>query len=367
MRHYLKLLALIIVSVLVFSLMTAGCSASPFSSARKDQLKVIASIYPMADFARKIGGDHVSVVQLIPAGFEPHAWEPSTTDMKTFEEADVFIMSGAGMEMWADKVLSSIRNPSLLTIDTSFDVPLILPGAYSLDGEEAEADHDEAEAEHEHDADEDHDPENETEEHDHDPENETEEHDHDHENETEEHDHDHGSFDPHVWLDPANAKIQMKSICEAFCRADPDHEKDYRANYEKYAADLDALDGEYRAALSSVENPYIVVSHEAFGYLCKAYGLRQIPIRGISADAEPDAARMREIIEMTGRYHVRVIFFEALGSPKVAEAIARETGCETKALHPIGGLTQEQIDAGEDYFSIMRSNLEALNYALTLE
>lgn len=356
MRHYLKLLALIIVSVLVFSLMTAGCSASPFSSARKDQLKVIASIYPMSDFARKIGGDHVSVVQLIPAGFEPHAWEPSTTDMKTFEEADVFIMSGAGMEMWADKVLSSIRNPSLLTIDTSFDVPLILPGAYSLDGEEAEADHDEAEAEHEHDVDEDHDPENET-----------EEHDHDHENETEEHDHNNSSFDPHVWLDPANAKIQMKSICEAFCRADPDHEKDYRANYEKYATDLDALDGEYRAALSSIENPYIVVSHEAFGYLCKAYGLRQIPIRGISADAEPDAARMREIIEMTGRYHVRVIFFEALGSPKVAEAIARETGCETKALHPIGGLTQEQIDAGEDYFSIMRSNLEALHYALTLE
>lgn len=351
MRHDLKLLALIILSVLVFSPMTTGCSASPFSSAREDQLKVIAGIYPMADFARKIGGDYVSVFQMVPAGFEPHAWEPSTTDMKTFEEADVFVMNGAGMEMWADQVLSSIRNTSLIIVDTSREVELIAPGAYSLDATGTELDHDNLEEEH--DADEDHDPETETDEHDHNP-----------GNETEAHEHNNGSFDPHVWLDPANAKIQMKSICEAFCRADPDHEGDYRANYEKYAAELDALDGEYRAALSSLENPYIVVSHEAFGYMCKAYGLRQIPIRGISADAEPDAARMREIIELTERYEIRVIFFEALGSPKVAEAIARETGCETKALHPIGGLTQEQIDAGEDYFSIMRSNLEALKDAL---
>lgn len=335
MRHYRKSLALMIISVLLFSLMAAGCSASPFSSARKDQIKVIASIYPMADFARKIGGDYVSVVQLIPSGFEPHAWEPSTTDMKTFEDADVFIMNGAGMEMWADKILSSIRNTSLLSVDTSFDVPLMISGAYSIDAGEAE-EHNAAEAGTEHE-----------------------------QGTDEEHALEPGSLDPHVWLDPANAKIQMKSICEAFCKEDPDHEENYRANYEKYAADLDVLDDEYRAALSSIENPYIVVSHEAFGYLCKAYGLRQIPIRGISADAEPDAARMREIIELSKEYHVSVIFFEALSSPKVAEAIARETGCETMALHPIGGLTQEQIDSGEDYFSIMRGNLEALTTALS--
>ena len=330
MRHFRKLIALFMVSGLVLSMLTAGCSASPFSSAREDQLKVIASIYPMADFARKIGGDRVSVVQMVPAGFEPHAWEPSATDMRTFEIADVFIMNGAGIEMWTDKVLSSIRNTSLITLDASQDVPLIAPGAYSIDDV-------------------------------------SEKHDGDVGNEdgNEAEDHEHGSSDPHVWLDPANAKIQMKSICDAFCKADPDHEKDYRANYEKYGTELDSLDGEYRAALSSLENPYIVVSHEAFGYLCKAYGFRQIPIRGISADAEPDAARMREIIELTEEYHVRVVFFESLGSPKVAEAIARETGCETRALHPIGGLTQEEIDDGEDYFSIMRSNLEALETALS--
>lgn len=125
------------------------------------------------------------------------------------------------------------------------------------------------------------------------------------------------------------------------------------------------MDKEYRDALGEQESQYIVVSHEAFGYLCKAYGLVQIPIRGISADAEPDAARMREIIEMTEKYKVRVVFFEALGSPKVAEAIAVETGCETLPLHPIGGLTEEQSKAGEDYFSLMRSNLEALVYALS--
>ncbi len=340
MRKSKFILSILLSAGIILPILSVGCADSAFIKARDGQLKVIASIYPMADFATKIGGEHVFVVQLIPSGFEPHAWEPSTLDMSAFEEADVFIYNGAGMEVWSDKVLTAVQNQSLISVNTSADVDLIEPGAYSVTEDSREDDSSESyEDDHNSDA------------------SSGEEHD--------EEDHDHGTYDPHVWLDPRNAKLQMKAICETLCRADPEHEEYYRDNFVRYAAEADALDKKYRDALEGAAGDYIVVSHEAFGYLCKAYGLWQIPIRGISADAEPDAARMREIIEMTEKYHVRVIFFEALSSPKVAEVIAEETGCETLPLHPIGGLTEEQIEAGEDYFSLMRSNLEALTYALS--
>ncbi|MBN1891948.1 MAG: zinc ABC transporter substrate-binding protein [Clostridiales bacterium] len=327
-----RILPLLLSVAVLFLVGTAGCARSAFEEADNGRLKVIASIYPMADFSEKIGGDHVQVIQLIPAGFEPHSWEPSPLDMRTFEDANIFVYNGAGIEMWVDKVMSSIKNNNLIQVNASSDISLIEPGSYSVIDDPQETDH-------EHDAESDHPSEDLT----------------------------HGKFDPHVWLDPQNAKIQMKAICEAFCQADPEHEDDYRHNYARYAAEVDVLDNEYREALRSVTNPYIVVSHEAFGYMCKAYGLYQIPIRGISADAEPDAARMREIIDLVNEYEVSVIFFEALSSPKVSAAIADETGCEIMALHPIGGLTEEQMDAGEDYFSMMRYNLEALKSSFSEE
>jgi zinc transport system substrate-binding protein len=318
----------VVLFILILALLLPGCSGSLFEK-NNGKLKVLASFYPMYDFASKIGGDQAEVKMLIPSGAEPHSWEPSTRDMLAFEEADVFVYSGAGMEQWVDKILASIQNKNLVTVEASSGITLMETGLRSI-----ESDHTEDTTEDEHDSEEE-----------------------EHEDQT--------LYDPHVWLDPQNAKFQMKAICDAFCLKDPDNAEYYQSNYSRYAGELDLLDAEFETALSSFTDKNIVVAHEAFGYLCQAYDLYQIPIKGISADAEPDAARMREIVDFADRYDVKVIFFEELTSPEVAEAIASETGCETRALNPLGGLTQEQIDAGEEYFSVMRSNLEALTYALS--
>ncbi len=138
----------------------------------------------------------------------------------------------------------------------------------------------------------------------------------------------------------------------------------YENNYDKYAQEFDKLDKEYKDTLKPLSNKDIVVSHEAFGYLCDAYGLNQVGIEDVSPDSEPDPARMSEIIEFVKKNKVKVIFFEELVSPKVAKTIADATGAKTDILNPIEGLNGKEKSSSEDYFSVMRKNLESLKVAL---
>ena len=141
----------------------------------------------------------------------------------------------------------------------------------------------------------------------------------------------------------------MENIKNAFASADPDNADYYEANYARYAAELDALHAEFEDALSDLPNKDIIVAHEAFGYLCAAYGLNQVAIEGLSADSEPDPAKMAEIIDFAREHAMKVIFFEELVSPKVAEAVAEAVGAETRVLSPIEGLGDADAVAGGDY------------------
>ena len=311
-----RLSALVCACTLSLSLLT-GCGTQPADTAAGDgRLRVLTSFYPMYDFACKIGGDCIDVTNMVPSGTEPHDWEPSTNDLKNLEKADVFIYNGADMEPWADDLLVS-RSDTLRVVEASENVEL-----RTTDGE------------------------------------------HEHAHEHEDADHHHGEFDPHVWLDPENAKIEMEAIRDALCAADPENSTVFQSNYEKYAAELDALDAEFREKLAPLPNRTIVVAHEAFGYLCDAYGLTQVGIEGLSPDSEPDPGRMAEVIDFVREHSISTIFFEELVSPKVAEAIASETGAQAKMLSPLEGLSDEQAAAGADYFSVMHDNLAALMEAL---
>ncbi|MBR6254294.1 MAG: zinc ABC transporter substrate-binding protein [Clostridiales bacterium] len=300
--------------------MLGGCRRKGFGKDAEGKVKVVASIYPMYDFAKRIGGDLVAVNMLVPAGTEPHSWEPSTRDMQMLEEADLFVYNGAGIEAWADSLQDTVQNKNIVYVEASKEVALL----------RTEQVH--------HDADED-----------------------GHE-EQDDHDghHHHGEYDPHVWLSPKNAEIEMTAIAEALISKDPEHADTYRKNLEEAKKECEALDSAFADALKDYQGGYIVVAHEAYGYLCRDYGLKQIGIEGVSADQEPDAARMREIIDLVKEHGIKCIFFEELVDPKVAKSIADETGCTTMALSPLDGLTKEDIDSGRDYFSVMRDNLKAL-------
>lgn len=305
----------LIIGLLLSVLVITGCGAinsttnsldAGSASNTEHKLTVYTSVYPMYDFTQKIAGDKIILKNLVPAGTEPHEWEPTPSDIADLEKADVLIYNGAGMEPWLDKVLNSINPEKLKTVEASKEVKLL-------------NNTDEAKSK---------------------------------------------GTDPHVWLDPMSAKKEMSAIKDALVSIDPANKDYYEKNYEDNAAQLDQLDQEYKSAVAQFSKKDIVVAHQAFSYLCNAYGLNQVAIEGISADSEPSPARMAEIVEFAREKQLKYIFFEELVSPKVAQTIAQETGAATAVLNPFEGSMDSGQQAGKDYFSVMRDNLKVLKQAL---
>jgi zinc transport system substrate-binding protein len=162
--------------------------------------------------------------------------------------------------------------------------------------------------------------------------------------------------DPHVWLDPARYELIARRIGDELGAP--------TSSVERFVAKLKALDREFRRELANCVRDDIVTSHEAFGYLAERYGLNQIPITGLSPEAEPSPRDLSRVIGKVRRTYATTVFFETLVSPRIAEAVASETGARTSVLNPVEGLEPAEAKSGQDYFSLMRSNLGALRGAL---
>jgi zinc transport system substrate-binding protein len=161
--------------------------------------------------------------------------------------------------------------------------------------------------------------------------------------------------DPHVWLDPVRYAKIVERIGQALGAENAG---------SRLVARLQDLDAEYRAGLTNCERREMVTSHEAFAYLAERYGLEQVPITGLSPEAEPQPADLARVVELVEERGVTTIYYETLVSPRIAETVARETGAQVAVLDPIEGLTPAEIAKGEDYFTRMRANLRALEEGL---
>ena len=161
--------------------------------------------------------------------------------------------------------------------------------------------------------------------------------------------------DPHVWLDPLRYAKIVGRIGQALHQT---------AAAARMQARLLGLDREYRAGLARCERHEIVTSHQAFGYLAERYGLEQVAITGLSPEVEPEPAKLQHVVEFVRARGVTTIYFETLVSPRIAETVARETGATTAVLDPIEGLTKDELERGENYFSLMRKNLRTLRSGL---
>ncbi len=158
-----------------------------------------------------------------------------------------------------------------------------------------------------------------------------------------------------MWLDPTLYAAMVERIGAALDRPQ---------EAERLSERLAGLDAELESGLANCERREIVTSHTAFGYLAERYGLEQVGITGLSPEAEPTPGELRDLVEEVREHGATTVFFETLVSPRLAETVAREVGADTAVLNPLEGLTEDEVDAGADYFSVMRANLRTLRQAL---
>lgn len=175
----------------------------------------------------------------------------------------------------------------------------------------------------------------------------------------------HGTKDPHVWLDPVRMRSLVADVETGLRRADPAGAATFRRNAARVEAELETLHEAFERGLSHCSRRVLVTSHQAFGYLASRYGLRQQSIAGLSPENEPSADRLAELADLARRTGTTTIFTEDAVSPRIAETLAREAGgLRTEVLSPLETLTTRQRSRGEDYLSVMRSNLTKLERAL---
>ena len=316
MKAQLKILLTVLSTLVLVTFLLGGCGSRPTPSTEftlseveglrtgpdAGKVKVAVSIAPLADLARQVGGEHVAVTTLVPPAASPHTYEPTPAQVREVAEANVLALIGLGFEFWAEDMIESAANPDLIVVHTSEGIEVI---------------HDE---------------------------------------------HEHEGYDlgnPHVWLDPRNAMVQVRHLRDALIEADPAHQAGYEANAEAYLAQLEALDEEIAAQVATWSHREFIAFHPAWVYFAQRYGLMQAAVVERSPGKEPSPAELAEIIEIARRIGARAIFAEPQFSPKAVETIAAESGAQVLFLNPLGG-----ADGPTSYLEMMRYNVAQMEKAL---
>jgi len=295
--------------------LTAMVAAAYYSILQKemevDKLKVVASFYPLAFFAQEIGGEEVTVRQLIPDNTEVHTWQPSFADILAVDEADVIIYNGASLDHWfEDDILSIVDSSDKIIVETTKGIKLL-----------------ETEPEH------------------------ADEH--------EELD------DPHTWISPFLAKQQAQNIYEALIQKDPNHEDYYSERWQKLKMRFEELDNNYLTGLSTKNKEEIFVAHSAFGYLADRYGFKQYGVIGISADEQPSASVYADLVEIMIEHETYVVYVDPVYTDESAQTL--KNALETRTDQNVQILKLYfmlgTID-GLDYFGQQEKNLENLKICL---
>jgi zinc transport system substrate-binding protein len=279
-------------------------------------LAVVAAFYPLQFVAEQVGGDAVTVTNLVKPGAEPHDLELNPRQVAQVADARLVVY----LKGFQPDLDAAVEQEAA---DRAFDVTTISPLLDERSGANHEGTHEEPEAGESHGPEE--------------------------------------SRDPHIWLDPARLATVADRLADRLAEVDPARATYFRDRAAGLRQPLGQLDAEYADGLATCQRREIVTSHAAFGYLADRYRLRQVAITGLSPEEEPSPGRLAEVAEQARQLKTTTIFFETLVSPEVSETLAKEVGARTAVLDPIEGL---QPGSGGDYLSVMRANLATLRTAL---
>jgi zinc transport system substrate-binding protein len=294
----IAIIAIVIVIPLSIFAVYETNSNPQFTIIDNSKLQVVSSFYTIHEFAQNVGQEKIDVTLLVPIGVEPHDWEPTIKDVLIIQNSDLIVINGIGFENWVDKL---DENDYRGIIVNTGDEILI-------------------------------------------------------KNSDEEYVNDSG--DPHIWLNPVFAKIQVQTIATSFSNLDPENQQYYQLNAAKYIEQLSLLDSKIRNELSDCNSDFIAF-HDAFSYFADEYDLNQHTI--ISSNdphGEATAKTLENVISLARELNIKVIFAEENVDTRTSQIIANEIGGKVLVLSPL------EVGSDGTYISKMTENLSNLKEAL---
>ncbi len=280
--------------------------------------RVVASFFPLYDFARELGGTNFNVVCLTSPGGDPHAMDANPRAAQTVAEANLVLLLGLGMDGWVEKLATSERKIRIAV--ASLGIAPKRVGKSTL-AEFAEASH------------------------------------------AHTHDHDANEMDPHVWLDPVLAQQIVRRIADEMLALAPQHRADVEARRDAYLQELRKLHELFSAELAEVNRRQVVTFHGAFAYLFARYQIETVGVIELFPGDEPSAMYLRKLVDLMRQLKMKVIFAEPQLPDRPAQVIAREIGGRVERLDPCETILPEALQA--TYLERQRKNLETLRRVLS--
>jgi len=267
------------------------------------RLAVVATTTLVGDIARQVGGDAIDLTVMLPPGADPHAFEPSPTDIAAVADADVVFINGLGLEQFIAPMIEHAGGEAR-----------VVEVSEGIDALEFSS----------------------------------------------------GELDPHVWFDPGNVMTWSSNISQALAELDPANTEQYEANAAALRADLEDLDGWIHEQVSMVpeDQRMLVTDHRVFGYFARRYGFEQVGtlLPGVSAMAVPSAAELSQIEDTIRELGVRAIFVGTTVNPNLAERVAEDTGVRVVTVYT--GSLSEPDGPAATYDDFMRYDVSAIVEAL---
>ena len=312
-----------------------GCHSG--ESFREDgRLKVVATVFAEYDFLRQIGGDAIHLSMLMLPGADIHTFDPTPKDMKTVQEADLFVTVGGESDAWADTIVESVDNPRLETVRIMDLVDEVVEEEI-IEGMAVEEQEGHSEEES--------------------PEAHGEEADGEHEEK---------EFDEHVWTSPKNAIQIVDGLCDKMCQLDRKNEKKYRKNTETYIKKLHKLDEKFTQVVENGSRREIVVADRfPFRYFTDAYNLDYYAAYpGCSTQTGASVETIAFLIDKVKEEQIPVVFHMELSSEMMCNTICDETGAKKAQLHAVHNISKGNFRKGIGYLELMEKNVKVLKEAL---
>ncbi|MCX6021642.1 MAG: zinc ABC transporter substrate-binding protein [Chloroflexi bacterium] len=292
LRSLVSLAAALLLIAAIAPARPGAAASEPAAQPAPRHLNIVATNTIIADMARQVGGDRVSVRSLLAANTDPHEYEPGAADAAIIAEADMVLLNGLGLEHWMSRLLTNVGRDVPVNV-LSRDIAI----RHGDEGEEG---------------------------------------------------------DPHIWQNPLNAKRMAENIRDGYVYLDPDGAAMYHAWTNAYLAELDALDGWVAERIAEIppQRRKMVTNHDAFGYYLDRYGITLVGsiMPSFAPGTEPSARDIAELIEKIRAEEVPAIFAENTLNPKLATQIARDAGVQivtdlyTDALGAPGGSAGTYVD-----------------------